>query len=317
MGISIQDIIDNKWIDNDIISKIPRICDGCGEELEITDDLRNLKCKNDKCSYKIAYRLKSMLNKLKISSLTEDECKQLCKDKKMISPFQIMILDGNNYDKIEDFNDKLAEIKDRLSKEMYLWEMVELASIDDISVLAKKMFDGYCFIEEAYEDIESMEVPYVAGKLGLNGNEGVVAGVYIYNILKKYKDELKFAESKLNIIEDERVAFRIVIRGDVEGFINKSDYINWLNTKYSDYIAFIIQGCVTENTDLLINNDETSNIESKLVKSLNNVNDTKEIRELTSKEFNEFISKVYDKLKETDENETETDIEEDDYVIDI
>ena len=64
MGISLEEVIENQLISEDVLNVIPHTC-GCGAPIEFTDSLRQIYCTNPRCYYKVASRLEAMAKKLR------------------------------------------------------------------------------------------------------------------------------------------------------------------------------------------------------------------------------------------------------------
>ena len=92
MGISLQEVIDNSLISEDILNNIPHTCT-CGAPIEFTDSLRQIYCSNSKCFYKIAARLEAMAKTMKADGWGESTCIQVCQDFKLVSPYQVFLLE--------------------------------------------------------------------------------------------------------------------------------------------------------------------------------------------------------------------------------
>ncbi|MEM4385433.1 MAG: hypothetical protein QXD03_02660, partial [Candidatus Anstonellales archaeon] len=197
MGIAYSVVEREGLMDSEVLMYIPRACE-CGAEIHFTESLRQIYCPNDRCIYKVASRIESMAKAMKADGWGNSTCVQVCKEFNIVSPFQVFLLEevvkrgyrGN----IPAFDKKVASICDREKRRVRLWEVVKLASIQNIDTIAYKIFGGYDSIEKAYIDIENGQVPFIANKLGIKSSEGSVLAVNIYKTLLMYKDELLFGE---------------------------------------------------------------------------------------------------------------------------
>lgn len=263
MGISFNEVIENRLLSKEVINCIPEVCE-CGAEIHFTDSLRQIYCSNQRCVYKIAARLESMAKAMKVDGFGESSCQTICRTFKLISPYQVFLLEkavesGKTCD-VPAFEKKVAAICDRSVRKVSLWEVVRLAGIPSIETTAYKIFDGYNSIAEAYNDIEAGQVPFIAEKLGLKNADSGVMAVNIYNTLINYKDELIFGETQFDIYKPTGETIYIAITGGVYGFRNKSEFIKYINDRYSGKINAMLMGSVTSSIDILIaDGDTTSN----------------------------------------------------------
>lgn len=274
MGIPLKTVIENELISQAILDCIPHECE-CGAPIEFTDSLRQVYCSNDKCTYKIAARLEAMAKAMKADGFGESTCIEVCRQFKLVSPYQVFLLEGALLQGIEPenvsaFAKKVQSICDRGKRKVELWEVVKLAGIPSIETIAYKIFDGYDTLTDAFNDIEKGQVPFIAEKLGLKNAETGVMAVNVYNTLIKYKDELLFGEKQFEIYKPTGVILYIAITGGVNGFRNKGEFVQYLNNRYDGKVNAMLMNSVTSQVDILIADGDTTSNKFKAATKINN-----------------------------------------------
>ena len=262
--ISYQDVIDNELIDDEILEYIPRHCE-CGGEIEFTESLKQIACNNPKCFYKVASRLESMCKSLKVDGFGESSCIKICRDLKMISPFQALLIGNRTVDGVSSFKSKIDNLISELKKPMELWEMVALCNIPGIDSISYKLFGKYSSIEDAYKDFYKYQVPYIASLLG---NSGGVMSANVYNMLMQYKDELQFAESECNIKKLNVPKISIAISETPSGFGTKASYVARLNEILNGKASILLSNTVTKEISYLVCSPTTNTGKVKKANSL-------------------------------------------------
>lgn len=270
MGISLREVEENQLLSQDVLDCIPRECD-CGAPIEFTDTLRQIYCSNESCIYKIASRLESMAKAMKVDDWGESTCVTVCKEFKLISPYQVFLLEREiekgRTSSVSAFNKKVNAICDRSKRRVKLWEVVKLASIPNIDTIAYKIFDGYDNLTEAFKDIEEGQVPFIASKLGIKNTETGVLATRVYNNLIRYKTELLFGETLFDVYKAEGVNIQIAITGGVDGFRNKGEFVEYINKRYNGKVNAMFVNTVTNKTDILIvDGDSSSSKYGKAIK---------------------------------------------------
>lgn len=258
MSISVNTAIENSLISEELAEIIPTNCEECGEELYLTESLRQLYCGNHMCATKIAARLESMAKMMKADGWGESACLTVTRQFGLISPFQVFLLEGRECSDVAAFNKKVAEICDWGKRKIKLWEVVKYANIPSIDTVAFKIFDGYESMESAFKDIEENGVAFIADKLGLRNAETGVMAVNIYNTLMEYKDELIFGESVFEIYNPTGEKLYIAITGGVYGFNNKSEFINYINRRYNGKVNAMLMNSVTRDVNALVADGSTN-----------------------------------------------------------
>lgn len=262
--ITYQDVIDNELIDDEILEYIPRHCE-CGGEIEFTESLKQIACNNPRCYYKVASRLENMCKSLKVDGFGESSCVKICRDLKMISPFQALLIGNRTVDGVASFRSKIDNLISELKKPMELWEMVALCNIPGIDSISYKLFGKYSSIEDAYKDFEKYQVPYIASLLG---NSGGVMSANIYNMLMQYKAELQFAESECNIKKLNVPKISIAISETPTGFGTKASYVARLNEILNGKASILLSNTVTKEISYLVCSPTTNTGKVKKANSL-------------------------------------------------
>lgn len=237
-----------------VLQEIPVICE-CGSEIMFTDTTRQIFCSNPRCTYKVASRLERMAKAMDVDGFGESNCIKFCKAYKMISPFQIFILNNRNdldYIGVSAARKIMNNICDPEKRKVKLWEIVKYCGIPDIDGDAAKIFSGYSSMKEAFDEIENGEVAFIADKLGIRKTDASVMAVRIYNNLMQYKEELFFGEMQFTVMREAGETLRVAIHNGVYGFKNKGQFIKFLNNRYNGKMNFVMATSVSNDVDILI-----------------------------------------------------------------
>ena len=265
MGITLEEVVSNNLLSLPVIECLPTSC-SCGAPIEFTDSLSQIYCSNPRCYYKTAARLEAMAKAMKADGWGESACLAVCKQFNLVSPFQIFLFKEamengtipETNSAIPAFKKKIDAICDEKLRRVQLWEVVKFAGIANIENTARKIFDGYDTLEEAYEDIETGEVPFIAERLGIKRSETGVMAVNIYNKLIEYKEELLLGENFFEIYKPTGRNVYIAITGGVYGYKNKGEFVEHLNTMFMGRVNFMLMSAVTQQVDLLVADGDTS-----------------------------------------------------------
>ncbi len=268
MGITVSEVIQNNLISDDIMYYIPTECEYCGSEIEFTDSLRQIYCPNRYCTVKIAARLEAMAKAMKADGWGESTCREVCRRFGLKSPYQVFLLEGKSCDTVAAFEKKINSISDAERRRVKLCEVVKLAGIPSVETIAYKIFDGYKDLESAYEDIEKMQVPFIAERLGLRNADTGVLAVNVYNNLIEYKTELLFGDTQFEIYEPTGMNLCIAITGGVRGYTNKSEFIRYINKRYDGVINAMLMNSVTSRIHVLEADGDTSSNKYRMARRL-------------------------------------------------
>ena len=278
MGISLEEVIENQLVSDDVLNVIPHTC-SCGAPVEFTDSLRQIYCTNPRCYYKVAARLEAMAKKLRgpngecCEGWGESTCVTVCQEYNMISPYQVFQLEklvaAGSGSSVPAFEKKVKSICNPELRKVELWKVVELAGIPSIESIAYKIFGGYHSFEEAFADIEAGQVPFIANKLGLKNSETSVMAVNVYKTLLEYKDEILYGEKQFDIYEPTGKTLYMCITGGVAGFRNKSEFVQYINNRYSGKVNAMLMNSVTTQVEILVADGDTGYNKYKTAARLN------------------------------------------------
>ena len=269
MAIEIAEIANKELLNTETIKILPTKCK-CGSNLVFSNSLRELICNNKKCSETLYYRCRQLCNKFEIP-LTNQSLHCIIDKMTIMSPYQLLLLkDINNSGILTSFEipeiiDCIQIIDNLRNSEIELYEVIEASGIDEISIIAKKIFENFNCIDEAYNNIEKGQVVYISEQLGLKGAASVFA-VEVFNRLLDIKDELIFAETLFNIKQNDYNYINIAFADNIIPFINKGELIDYLNNTYKQF-RFRIHPISTD-TDILIKNN-SNNLKYRDAKIIN------------------------------------------------
>lgn len=305
MGVDLTSIINNRLLSKDIIKSIPNngICE-CDNEYEFTESLSQMYCSNPYCYCKVGNRLYNMCKQLGENSLSAEDCKNICKEFNVKIPFQVFMLNKPEYsncNSVENFKYKIDRICRSEIRRVKLWEMVKIANCDNISLIAYKLFNGYRTIEEAYDDFERYQVPFVAEKLGIKKSDTGVFAYTIFEDLKRYKSELLYGQTKFEIYNPIGEIINIAVDGTISNFENKSEFIRYINSLYGDKINAILLRTVSSNVDVLIADGDLTNSKAVTAIKINNraveCGEREVIKIVTSSEYLDILKKRFGKVE--------------------
>lgn len=263
MGIPIGEVIAHELLSEEVIDCIPHECEVCGSEIEFTDSLKQIYCPNRFCALKVAARLEAMAKHMKADGWGASTCREVCITFKLRSPYQVFLLEkavaeGRTCENVSGFAKKVASICDRTKRRIKLWEVVKYAGIPSIENIAYKIFDGYENLKAAFDDIERMQVPFIAERLGLKNSDTGVLAVNVYNTLMEYRDEMYFGETCFEIYQPTGETMYIAITGGVNGWGNKSEFIRFINNRYKGQLNAMLMNSVTSQVHALVADGDTS-----------------------------------------------------------
>lgn len=268
MSISLEEVRENDLLPNYIVDMVPDKCE-CGADIVFSDSLKQVYCPNEDCYIKIANRMYKMIQKLDIKNIDSNSCKNICRKYKITSPYQLFLLDQVIDEKDKEYK-IIKNILDNADKNRQLWEVVELSCIPDIENVAKKLFYGYNSLGDAFDDIEYDKASFIAEKLGIKSSETSVLAVKIYNKLIQYKDELLFGETQFEIAKLADKSIYIAIDGYIDGFKNKSEFIDYLSRIINYKINVLLTNTVSNQIDVLVADKDISSNKVKAAIKINN-----------------------------------------------
>lgn len=237
---------------------LPEFCDTCGAPMEIGETLTGLHCSNPRCRDKMVMRIKSLCNDLSILRFGESTIEKFVDYYDPDSPMDIFELE-EGMDLAPDVSPKISAdvIRQIKSKnKMQLWEYVMFSNIPFVRTSARKIFQGYKTLDDAYEDIESGGIAFIQDRLGLCDSDDVVSvqAVKVYNSLCEFKEDLLNSIGSINLVDLSGVKNLKVVCSDQvgNGFNKKSEFYAYINNTYSDKIHVDFLPSVSKDIDYLV-----------------------------------------------------------------
>ena len=235
---------------------LPEFCETCGAPMEISETLTGLHCSNPRCKDKMVMRIKAICQDLGVLNFGESTIEKFVNYYEPDSPMDIFELELG-MPLAEGVSQKVSDdvISQILGKNtMLLWEYVMYANIPFVRTSARKIFQGYRTLEDAYKDIESKGVKLIHDKLGFTGDEVSVQSIKIYNNLIEYKDDLFSAIDKVHIIDvSDKKELNVVCSDQVgDGFSKKSEFYAYVNKEFGDKIHVNFLPSVSKSIDYLV-----------------------------------------------------------------
>lgn len=253
MSISFEEALNNDIISQSTYDMLPKVC-RCGSPLLFSDSLREIKCSNPKCKEALATRLKAFADYNNLS-LTYDDCYLLTERLNIVSPYQLIMLKDAVANKLITTADILKiykvtdEITEVVNSEFYIYQLIEMCGIHDISRVAYKIASGFNTMDELYNEVDNTQVAFINDRLGITTSDSCTLSLEIYNMLLKIKEELYLGEALLNI-KTYSNRLHIVFCDTVCPYVNKSELLSYLNNKFS--YTFVHRSLIDDSTDILV-----------------------------------------------------------------
>ena len=239
------------------IDCIPEYCESCGSPLEIGESLTGLHCSNPRCVDKIAKRIEMICQDLDIMYFGESAIRKFIDYYGITNPLAIFALE-EGMDLSDDVSPIVSEkvINQILSKKDFLlWEYVMCANLPYLKTNARKIFQGYSSLEEAYMDIEDGGVEFIQNSLGIyNEGEVSIQAIKIYNTLMEYKEDLFDCIPNVNIVDLDGVKEINVVCSDEVGtpFKKKSEFYAYIKNEFKDKVHVNFLSSVSKSIDYLV-----------------------------------------------------------------
>lgn len=236
---------------------LPEFCETCGAPMEISETLTGLHCSNPRCKDKMVMRIKALCNDLGVLKFGESTIEKFIDYYEPDSPMDIfqleegMLLAPDVSSKISA--DVIRQIKEK--RKMQLWEYVMFANIPFVRTSARKIFQGYKTLDDAYKDIVSGGLIFIQDKLGISEyNELSVQAMKVYNNLIEYKDDLYSGINDVEIVDlSNKKQLNVVCSDQVgNGFNKKSEFYAYINNTYADKLHVDFLSSVTKSIDYLV-----------------------------------------------------------------
>lgn len=236
---------------------LPEFCETCGAPMEISETLTGLHCSNPRCKDKMVMRIKALCNDLGILKFGESTIEKFIDYYEPDSPMDIfqleegMLLAPDVSPKISA--DVIRQIKEK--RKMQLWEYVMFANIPFVRTSARKIFQGYKTLDDAYKDIVAGGLIFIQDRLGISEyNELSVQAMKVYNNLIEYKDDLYSGINDVEIVDlSNKKQLNVVCSDQVgNGFNKKSEFYAYINNTYADKLHVDFLSSVTKSIDYLV-----------------------------------------------------------------
>lgn len=236
---------------------LPETCGVCGSPLWLKESLTELQCSNPRCPDKIAMRISMICDDLNIMYFGESTIRKFMNYYIVTNPMCIFGLrKGMSVsDEIsQEVSDKIIE-QIESKRKFLLWEYVMYSNLPNVKTLAKKIFQGYNTLEEAYADIESGGVDFIQQKLGISCDGDVsVMAMKVYSTLIEYKNDLFECLEDVEIVNLNGIKEIDVVCSDEvgTGFKKKADFYEYVKSHFGDKVHVNFLGSVKKSIDYLV-----------------------------------------------------------------
>ena len=248
---------DSYGLPSRFVEVLPDTCEECGSPLAISETMTGLHCSNPRCKDKLIMRIRAVCRDLGIVDFGESTISKFIDYYGVTNHLNFfdlkegMILSDEVSPKVsEKVIDQVVRKKDFL-----LWEFVQVANLPYIQTSARKIFQGYSNLTEAFDDIEEGGVDFIQKKLGIAKEDTVsLQAMKIYTTLMEFKDDLLEGEECVNIISIEgKKELNVVCSDQVGGnFHKKSEFYAYVKETFGDVVHVNFLSSVTKNIDYLV-----------------------------------------------------------------
>lgn len=236
---------------------LPDVCEECQSDLAISETMTGLHCSNPRCKDKLVMRIRAICRDLGIVDFGESTISKfidyygVTNHLNFFDLRQGMLLSDEVSDKVS------AKVIDQLSlkKDFLLWEFVQIANLPYIQTSARKIFQGYSNLENAFADIEEGGVDFIQNKLGIAKEDTIsLQALKIYTTLMEYKDDLIEGEECVNIIKLEgKKELNVVCSDQVGGgFSKKPEFYAYIKERFKENIHVNFLSSVSKSIDYLV-----------------------------------------------------------------
>ena len=270
MGVTFDEAIDNKLITEYTLKLLPSKC-RCGANIEFNDSIRNMRCTNDNCIYKIIDRLHNFCTYNNIN-INNSELLNIAKTLNIITPYQLLMLDEAyehkliSSDIVTDIDNLLCDIAKLKNRPIYLYEMIAMCGLTSITNVAEQLFNGFDTVDDAFNEIEQGQLTFINERLGVKDIDNSIFSMDIYKDLVSLKEEFVFAETQLKIIKYPRV-IKIAFCDNVLPFYNKRELIKYLDSKFKVKFNHVV--CINDTVDILVKSFDSNNTKTRLANAIN------------------------------------------------
>lgn len=258
--VFVQDLKENcegYGLPEKFVNILPDTCTECGSKLCISETLTGLHCSNPRCKSKLIMRTKALCKSLGVLDLGESTISKFIDYYGVTNHLNIfdlqegMLLSDEVSEKISE--KVIAQLSTK--KDFLLWEFVQVANLPYIQTSARKIFQGYNNLTEAYIDIENGGVRFIQEKLGITKeNELSLQAMKIYTTLVEFKEDLLEGEELVNIISTEgKTELNVVCSDQVGGMFNKkAEFYAYCKERFGGNFQINFLSSVTKNIDYLV-----------------------------------------------------------------
>lgn len=239
------------------VEVLPDSCEECGRDLAISETLTGLHCSNPRCKDKLIMRLRAICKDLNITDFGESTISKFIDYYGLTNHLNFFDL-REGYILSDEVSDKVSEkVIEQVvkKKDFLLWEFVQVANLPYIQTSARKIFQGYNNLTEAFQDIEEGGVDFIRQKLGILKEDTVsLQAMKIYSTLMEFKDDLLEGEECVNIISTEgKKELNVVCSDQVGGWFNKKpEFYAFIKERYGSKVHVNFLSSVTKNIDYLV-----------------------------------------------------------------
>ena len=239
------------------VSVLPDTCSECGSLLAISEIMTGLHCSNPRCKDKLIMRIRAVCRDLGIVDFGESTISKFIDYYGVTNHLNFfdlkegMILSDEVSEKVSE--KVISQVVKK--KDFLLWEFVQVANLPHIQTSARKIFQGYNNLSEAFEDIEEGGVEFIQSKLGIAKEDTVsLQAMKIYSTLMEYKEDLLEGEECVNIIKLEgKKEINVVCSDQVGGnFHKKSEFYAYIKDRFGDIVHVNFLSSVSKSIDYLV-----------------------------------------------------------------
>lgn len=238
------------------VNSLPVKCDECDSSLVISETMTGLHCSNPRCKSKVIMRIKAICKSLGILDFGESTISKFIDYYGVTNSLDMFELQ-EGYILSDEVSEKVSSkvIKQiEENKNFVLWEFVQVANLPFVQTSARKIFQGYNNLTDAYKDIEEGGVDFIQEKLGISKEKVSLQALKIYTTLMEFKEDLLEGESHVNIISLEGVKELNVVCSDQVGggFSKKSEFYAYIKSITEGRLRVNFLSSVSKNIDYLV-----------------------------------------------------------------
>lgn len=235
---------------------LPEFCEVCGAPLAMRETLTGLHCSNPKCPDKVVKRIEMICNDLNILNFGESTIQKYVETYNVTNPLRIFSL-CKGMSLGDDVSPKVSEkVVDQIltKRKFLLWEFVMYANLPEFKTNARKVFQGYSSLTEAYNDIEAGGVRFIQEKLGTSNEWVSITALKAYRTLIEYKEELFEGASYVEIEDIGNKRELNVVCSDEVGapFRKKAEFYAYISDTFGDKARVNFLSSVTKSIDYLV-----------------------------------------------------------------